>query len=137
MATGFYPGVTCGMNYTLMLHGWANPDIPTLHHPYGVVADGNTAYVTGWSGKVQRLGLAPGAGARIQDIRLGASQVDLAFFSPFGNRVYQVEATPGLSPPQWAVRPDAQIQTNGNQAFTARLPRTSASTQFYRIRVRP
>ncbi len=43
MATAYYPGVTCGMNYTRMLHSWANPDIPTLHHSYGVVADGNIA----------------------------------------------------------------------------------------------
>ncbi|MBM4089825.1 MAG: hypothetical protein FJ276_10410 [Planctomycetes bacterium] len=54
-ATAFYPGVECGMNYARMLHGWANPDIVTLHHPYRVLADGAAVYVTGWSGKVQRL----------------------------------------------------------------------------------
>jgi hypothetical protein len=54
-ATAFYPGVECGMDYARMLHGWANPDIVTLHHPYRVAADGSAVYVTGWSGKVQRL----------------------------------------------------------------------------------
>lgn len=136
MATAYYPGVNCG-NYTLMLHGWANPDIPTLHHPYGVVADGDTAYVTGWSGKVQRLGLAPGAGVSIQGIRLGAGRVDLAFFSPFGSRVYEVEAAPNLSSASWARRPEAQVWSTGNQTFTARLPAPGLGTEFYRIRIRP
>ncbi len=54
-ANAFYPGVQCGMDYTRLLDGWTNPDIVTLHHPYGVAADGHSAYVTGWSGKVQRL----------------------------------------------------------------------------------
>ena len=137
LATGFYPGVQCGMDYTLMLHGWANPDIPTLHHPYGVLADGDTAYITGWSGKVQRLGLAAGAGARIQGVRLGGGGMDLTFFSPFGGRVYRVEATPSLSPAQWTVRPDAQIHDLGNQNFKARVNSAGAPPQFYRIRVRP
>jgi hypothetical protein len=60
-ATAFYPGVECGMNLARMLHGWADPDIVTLHHPYRVAADGATVYVTGWSGKVQRL-VYPGKG---------------------------------------------------------------------------
>jgi hypothetical protein len=137
MATAFYPGVTCGMDYTRMLHGWANPDIPTLHHPYGVVADGDTIYVTGWSGKVDRLALAAGAGARIDDVRIGASAVDLAFSSPFGDRLYQVEATPTLTPGRWSLRSDAFIRSHGNHAFTARLPGTNPAAQFYRIRVRP
>lgn len=137
MATAYYPGVTCGMNYTRMLHGWANPDIPTLHHPYGVVADGDTAFVTGWSGKVQRLGLAADAGARIHSLRLGDGQLNLDFSSPYGNRVYQVEATSNLNPAQWTLRSDVQITSTSNQAFTARLPLTSAGSQFHRIRVRP
>ena len=137
MATAYYPGVQCGMDYRLMLHGWANPDTPTLHHPYGVVADGDIAYVTGWSGKVQRLGLTAGAGAKIQDARLGGSEMELTFFSPFGSRVYQVEATPSLHPAQWAVRPDAQIREHGNQTFNVRIPFAGAAPQFYRIRVQP
>lgn len=52
---GFYPGVQCGINYSQLLHGWQNPDIETLHHPYGLVVDGNEIYVHGWSGKVNRL----------------------------------------------------------------------------------
>jgi hypothetical protein len=137
LATAYYPGVSCGMNYTQMLHGWANPDLPTLHHPYGVVADGQTAYVTGWNGKVQRLDLAAEAGARIQNVRLGADHVDLAFWSPFGDRQYQVETTPSLSPPQWAFQADAQVRSLGNQVFTARLSRNQVRPLFYRIRVRP
>jgi hypothetical protein len=137
MATAYYPGVTCGMNYALMLHGWANPDIPTLHHPYGVVADGDTAYITGWSGKVQRLGLAPDAGVSIENIRIGGSQVEIAFSSPYGSRTYQVETTPSLHPAQWSLRSDAQIRGMGSQAFTAQLPSASVEAQFYRIRMRP
>ncbi|HNS21690.1 MAG TPA: hypothetical protein PKH24_14390 [Sedimentisphaerales bacterium] len=56
-ATGYYPGVQCGINYNLLLAGWSNPDITTLHHPYGVTADDRGVYVTGWSGKVQSLGV--------------------------------------------------------------------------------
>jgi len=62
-ATGFYPGVQCGIDYTLLLQGWGNPDIVTLHQPYGVVADGDGVYVTGWSGKVQRLRMGDAAAA--------------------------------------------------------------------------
>lgn len=52
---GFYPGVQCGINYSQLLHGWGNPDIETLHHPYGLVVDNDDIYVHGWSGKVNRL----------------------------------------------------------------------------------
>ncbi|MFH1013229.1 MAG: IPT/TIG domain-containing protein, partial [Thermoplasmatota archaeon] len=52
---GFYPGVQCGMDYNNLLQGWGNPDITTLHHPYALIAEGNTVYVTGWSGKIDRL----------------------------------------------------------------------------------
>lgn len=51
---GFYPGVQCGINYSQLLHGWANPNIVTLHHPYGLVVDNDDIYVHGWSGKVNR-----------------------------------------------------------------------------------
>ncbi|MCX8035715.1 MAG: IPT/TIG domain-containing protein [Candidatus Sumerlaeia bacterium] len=55
-AAGYYPGFVGGINNTPMTQGWGNPDIVTLHHPYGLAADGDgTVYVTGWSGKVQRL----------------------------------------------------------------------------------
>lgn len=49
---GFYPGVQCGINYSQLLHGWQNPDIETLHHPYGLAIDNDEVYVHGWSGKV-------------------------------------------------------------------------------------
>jgi len=52
---GFYPGVQCGINYSQLLHGWQNPDIITLHHPYGLVVDNNEIFVHGWSGKVNTL----------------------------------------------------------------------------------
>jgi len=52
---GFYPGVQCGINYSQLLHGWQNPDIITLHHPYGLVVDNDELYVHGWSGKVNAL----------------------------------------------------------------------------------
>jgi hypothetical protein len=137
MATAFYPGVECGMDYTRMLHGWGAPDIPTLHHPYGVVADGDTAYVTGWSGKVQRLGLAAGAGVRIQTARLDGNVMEMTFFSPFGNRTYQVETTSGLHPAQWTVRSDVQVRDLGNQTFSARESSPGTAPQFHRIRMRP
>lgn len=60
IARGYYPGVQCGIDYTHLLSGWANPDIVTLHHPYDVAADGDSVYVTGWSGKVQRLHFSEG-----------------------------------------------------------------------------
>ena len=55
IAKGYYPGVQCGIDYNQLLQGWGNPDITTLHHPYGLVADGNTVFVTGWSGKIDKL----------------------------------------------------------------------------------
>lgn len=54
-ARGYYPGVQCGMDYSQLLQGWTNPDIVTLHHPYALVADENGVFITGWSGKVQRI----------------------------------------------------------------------------------
>ena len=54
-ANGYYPGVQCGMDYTQFLQGWANPDIVTIHHPYALAVDENGLYVTGWSGKLQRI----------------------------------------------------------------------------------
>lgn len=55
LANGYYPGVQCGMDYTQFLQGWANPDIVTIHHPYALAVDENGVYVTGWSGKVQKI----------------------------------------------------------------------------------
>jgi hypothetical protein len=52
---GYYPGVQCGINYSQLLHGWQNPDIETLHHPYGIAVDNDEIYVHGWSGKVNTL----------------------------------------------------------------------------------
>ncbi|MFO7678266.1 MAG: IPT/TIG domain-containing protein [Thermoplasmatota archaeon] len=54
-AQGYYPGVQCGTDYNRFLQGWTNPDIITLHHPYALVTDANGVYVTGWSGKVQKI----------------------------------------------------------------------------------
>jgi len=137
MATAYYPGVSCGMNYALQLHGWANPDIPTLHHPYGVVADGDTAYVTGWSGKVQRLTPEPDAGVRLQSIEVGGGQVTLEFVSPFGNRTYEVEASVDLGQQAWVPCPDAFIQRTADGTYQATCSLPDAPTQFYRIHVRP
>jgi hypothetical protein len=53
--SAFYPGAECGINYSQLLSGWANPDIVTLHHPYGLIADNDMVYVHGWSGKVNLL----------------------------------------------------------------------------------
>ncbi len=55
VSSAWYPGVQCGIDYTHFLQGWRDPDIVTLHHPYALAADGDTVYVTGWSGKVERL----------------------------------------------------------------------------------
>lgn len=137
LATAYYPGVSCGMNYTQQLHGWANPDIPTLHHPYGVVADGDTAYVTGWSGKVQRLTRALDAGVRIRSISVTDGQVAIEFASPFENGTYEVEAAIEVNQHAWMPRPDASVQrlTDGVYRATCSLP--TAPMQFLRIRVRP
>ncbi len=53
--SAFYPGVQCGIDYNQLMLGWGNPDIETLHHPYGLVADNDLVYVHGWSGKVNLL----------------------------------------------------------------------------------
>ncbi|KYK23826.1 hypothetical protein AYK24_00925 [Thermoplasmatales archaeon SG8-52-4] len=52
---GFYPGVQCGINYSQLLHGWQNPDIITIHHPYGLTVENDKIFVHGWSGKVNAL----------------------------------------------------------------------------------
>jgi hypothetical protein len=137
LATAYYPGVECGMDYTRMLHGWADPDIPTLHHPYAIIADGQTAYVTGWNGKVQRLVPHPLEGVRIQQSRRTTGAVELTFTAPFGDQVYEVESTPGLLPARWVVRPEAQIRGLGAETYAARLPLPTADSLFYRLRVRP
>lgn len=54
-AQGYYPGVQCGIDYSQLLQGWTDPDVVTLHHPYGLAADANGVFATGWSGKVQRI----------------------------------------------------------------------------------
>ncbi len=137
MATAYYPGVGCGMDYTRQLHGWANPDIVTLHHPYAVVADGDAAYVTGWSGKVQRLVPAPDAGVRLQQISREAGQVALEFISPFLNRRHQVEAADNLRQPIWLPRPDAIVRQTADHHYHASCALSDAPAQFYRVRVRP
>lgn len=138
MATAYYPGVNCGMNYSLALHGWANPDLPTLPHPYGVVAEGGTAWVTGWSGKVQRLGLDAAAGVRILHLTRGADRDRLTFAAPYGNRRYWVETTAGWEDAPWATVPNTVVQRIGNGLYAAECPRTGVSVQqFYRIGVRP
>jgi hypothetical protein len=55
LVMGYYPGVQCGIDYNNLLQGWGNPDIVTLHHPYVLESEGNTVFVTGWSGKIDRL----------------------------------------------------------------------------------
>lgn len=72
-ATGYYPGVQCGLDYNLLLQGWGNPDITTIHHPYGLVADENTVYVTGWSGKIDRLTISNGNQAPTEPVIQGPS----------------------------------------------------------------
>ncbi|MBI2924370.1 MAG: hypothetical protein HYY24_01565 [Verrucomicrobia bacterium] len=136
LATAFYPGVETGMDYTTMLHGWANPDIVTLHHPYGVIADGPTAYVTGWSGKVQRLTWQPDSGVHLTTLSRSASRIDLAFTSPFGARTYRVETTTDLNGSPWTTISGAVIRPTGDGAFAAQCPPSAAARQFYRIGVR-
>lgn len=137
MATAYYPGVSCGMDYGQQLHGWANPDIPTLHHPYCVVADGDTAYVTGWSGKVQRLSLTPDAEVRLRGLRILAGQVTLEFTSPFLNRPHQVEAADSLRQPIWLPRLDAIVRQTATDHYEANCVSSNVTAQFYRVRVRP
>ena len=55
VCTSYYPGIGGGIDYENLLFGWGNPDIPTLHHPYLLDVDNNSAYVTGWLGKIQKV----------------------------------------------------------------------------------
>ena len=137
MATAYYPGVSCGMNYARQLHGWANPDIPTLHHPYGVVAEGDTAWVTGWSGKVQRLAWQPDSGLRILSLNRRAARFELEFTAPFGPRAYRVETASRLDPSAWTALPGAVIRQSGDAAYVAEGPADAAATRFYRATVSP
>lgn len=137
LATAFYPGVECGMDYTTLFHGWANPHIVTLHHPYGLAADGPAVYVTGWSGKVQRLAWQPESGPRIVSVNPGATRTDLGFTSPFGSRTYRVETTTQLEGGPWTTVSGAVIQQTGDGVYSAQCPETGASRQFYRIQVGP
>lgn len=137
LATGFYPGVQCGMDYRVELHGWGDPDIATLHHPYGVVADGATAFVTGWSGKVQRLIADPVAGVCLLGMRLQAGQLTIGFTSPFDTRTHVVETTVTLTPPRWAPLSGAVIRQTAPRHYLATCPATTAPVEFHRIRVRP
>jgi hypothetical protein len=137
LATGFFPGVECGMNYTLLLHGWANPDTPTLHHPYGVVADGDTAYVTGWSGKVRRLSSNRGDGVEIRTVTLRDNLARITFTSPFGPCRYEVQHRTDLSRSVWTTRPTSVIEKTGRNSFTAECPISGADSRFYRIRISP
>ncbi|MDH7503160.1 MAG: hypothetical protein QHJ82_10700 [Verrucomicrobiota bacterium] len=137
MATAYYPGVTCGMSFALLLHGWGNPDIPTLHHPYALAADQDAAYVTGWSGKVQRVVPVADAGARIDRIQKTGEKVEMTFFSPFGDRTYLVESAVDQAGGLWKVEPRAKIQREDGGVFRATLPVVEPRIQFYRIATSP
>jgi hypothetical protein len=125
------------MDYTTMLHGWANPDIPTLHHPYALAAEGPDVYVTSWSGKVQRLAWQPDSGPRIFRLDPAAMRTDVRFTSPFGSRTYRVEGTSNPEHGPWTTVSGAVIQQMGEGVYQAQCPATGASQQFYRIHVRP
>ncbi|NLH73824.1 MAG: hypothetical protein GX456_12285 [Verrucomicrobia bacterium] len=137
MATAYYPGVTCGMSFALLLHGWANPDIPTLHHPYALAADRGAAYVTGWSGKIQTLTPVADAGARIDRLQKTGENVEITFFSPFGDRTYRVESAVVPTGGLWKVEPQARIQRKDGGFFTAAVPVVEPRAQFYRISISP
>jgi hypothetical protein len=137
MATGYYPGVQCGMDYRIQLHGWANPNIPTLHHPYGVVADGDTAFVTGWSGKVQRLTPAPASGVQVQGMRMRDGLMRLGFTSPFANRTHEVETTTDIGVGNWVNQPAATIHQTADRHYLSTCPTRPDPAGFFRIRVRP
>jgi hypothetical protein len=137
MSTAYYPGVSCGMDYRRPLHGWANPDIPTLHHPYGVVADGDTAWVTGWSGKVQRLAWQPDSGLRILRLQRHPRRIELEFYAPFGPRMYRVEAAPELTPNAWRPLPGTLIRQVTDTVYVAELAADTLATGFFRVAVSP
>lgn len=137
LATAYYPGVNCGMDFTRMLPGWANPDIPTLHNPYGVVTDGDVAYVTGWSGKVQRLTWQRDSGLRIATLTRSASRIDLTFSAPFGDRTYWIETTTRVNGVPWTTVPGAVIRKTGEGTYAAQCPPSGLTTRFYRIGVQP
>jgi hypothetical protein len=135
-ATACYPGVECGMDYRTMLHGWGNPDILTLHHPYGVAANPEAAFVTGWNGKVQRLRYDPSSGARIEAIAAGRAAVDLSFTAPFGSRTYELQRADGPAA-AWNTDASATIQPAGDERYTVRCATGGAGRACDRIRVRP
>jgi hypothetical protein len=137
MATAYHPGVNCGMDYTRLLPGWGNPDIPTLHHPYGVVADRDTAWVTGWSGKVQRLTWQPDSGLRLLGLEPRPGRVELAFTAPFGPRDYSVETTARLNPAAWMPVSGAVVRRTGDAGYVAECPTDGGPMRFYRAAVSP
>ena len=136
-ATAYYPGVECGMNYTRLLHGWGDPDISTLHHPYGVVADGNTDYVTGWSGKLQELTYEAESGVEIQRFQVSSDGVDIMFLSPFDSWDYQLETRTSLSDGRWIPLPDVEVRPEGGGRFVMHGPVLEAARGFLRITARP
>ncbi len=137
MATAYYPGVECGMDYTRLLPGWADPDIPTLHHPYGVLADGDSVWVTGWSGKLQRLDWQPDSGLRILRLARTAGRVTFEFTAPFGPRAYQVEGAPDPDSRRWTALPDAVIRSTGTGRYRADCPPDAAPARYYRVTASP
>jgi hypothetical protein len=135
-ATAYYPGVECGLDYTRLLHGWADPDIPTLHNPYALTAEGNEVYVTGWSGKVRRLRFSPQAGVTLLQTRFAQGQMTLVFSSPHASRHHCVEETADLRSPRWTPLA-ATVHPAGNHRFVARFSVSPAPRRFYRLRVEP
>ena len=103
----------------------------------GVVAEGDMAWVTGWSGKLQRLVWQPDSGLRILCLNRSASRVALEFAAPFGPRAYRVESAPRLEPHRWTPLPGATIRSTGEASYRAECPPDATPTRFYRVAVSP
>ncbi len=139
---GVGPGSICT---TRIIAGVGIPQMSAIRDAYKigskfnipVIADGDTAYVTGWSGKVQRLAWLPDTGMRIERFTKSAIQIQIAFTSPFGDRTYRVETTTNPSAAGWTTLAGAFIWRTGEGTYAGLCPVTGSATQFYRIGVRP
>ncbi len=137
LATSYYPGVECGLNYARLLHGWADANVPTLHNPYALAVAGDTVYVTGWSGKVRRLRFEAEEGVKLLQLRWQANEAQIEFASPLGSRNYTVESRASVERGNWTPIEPVAIRQLAPTRFVARFPASAAARQFYRLRIRP
>ncbi|MCP5517471.1 MAG: hypothetical protein H7A45_09475 [Verrucomicrobiales bacterium] len=101
------------------------------------MAGGDGAFVTGWSGKVQRLAADAGSGVRVLGFATEGANVSIRFASPFSNRRHELETAAGLRGVRWAACSGAIIRSLGRDRYEAVCAAPGDPSGFYRIRVRP